>query len=65
MLQHEEDQQGEATDEPVRRVRKRVRTGPICIGGIGFGRSGGRGGHGGPSIRRDGARVRQYFLVRG
>ena len=49
-LQQEEDQQGEEVDEPLRRVRGRVRTGPICIGGIGFGRSGGRGGHSGRTI---------------
>ncbi len=49
-LQEEKDQQCEPTGEPLRRVCGRARTGPICGGGVGFGRSGGRGGHSGPDI---------------
>ena len=44
-LRQEQHQHGEPMDEPLRRVCGRLRTGPICIGGEGLGRSRARGAH--------------------
>ena len=63
--QQEEDQQGEPTDEPLRRLCGRLRTGPICIGGIGFGRSGEWVVHSGRTLRPDGRACQALFPVRG
>ena len=40
MLRQEKKQKDEALDEPLRQMRGCIRTGPIRIGGIGFGRNG-------------------------
>jgi hypothetical protein len=63
-LQEEADQKGEPTDQSLRRVRGRIRTGPICIGEVGFGRNGERGSHRLGYYNRAARRVKLFFLVR-
>ena len=63
MLQHEEDQQRDEMDKPLRHLRDPLRTGPICIGGVGFGRRGECVAHLGPALRQEGGACQVIFSL--